>query len=290
MKRVVVALLSLAMVLSLVACGSSSDGEVKETSDVSGDGSVQKEEVSAPKEVTIDETVVLDENGVKITAKSLGDDGFWGPEIKLLIENNSGKSVTVQAQNVSVNGYAIENALSADVADGMKANDALELFNSDLKLAGIETIADVEWSFHIFDSDSWLDSWDSATIRLETSAAAGYEYTYDESGDVIYDKDGLTVIVKGLDDDGILVYLKNETDSTYTFQVRDTSVNGFMVDDYFSCDVPAGKRGLDTISFSSSDLEANEITAIEHVQFYLHMIHETDILNGIDSDIISLDF
>lgn len=290
MKRMFVALLSLAMALSLVACGSSSDGDVTETSNVSGDSSVREEEVSAPKEVTIDETVVLDENGVKITAKSLGDDGFWGPEIKLLIENNSGKSVMVQARNVSVNGYAIESSLSADVADGMKSNEGLELFESDLELAGIETIADVEWNFHIFDSDSWLDDWDSSTIRLETSAAATYEYTYDDSGDVIYDQDGLTFIVKGLVGDEILVCAKNATDSTYTFSVRDTSVNGFMVDDYFSCDIPAGKRGLGKISFSSSDLEANEITAIEHVQFYLHMVRETDILNGIDSDIISLDF
>lgn len=289
MKKALTMLLSLALILSLAACGSS-DSEVKEPSDVSADSSAQNEEVAAPKEVTIDEAVVLDENGVKITAKSLSDDGFWGPGVKLLIENNSGKNLTVQARDVSVNGYGIDCSLSADVADGMKVNDSLELFDSSLELAGIETIADIEWAFHIFNSDDWFDEWDSSMIRIETSAAATYEYGYDDSGDVIYNKDGLTFIVKGMERDEILILAKNETASTYTFSLRDTSINGFMVDDYFSCEVPAGKRGMGKISFSSTALEENEITDIEHVQFYLHMYKDTDILNAIDSDIISLDF
>ena len=160
--------------------------------------------------------------------------GFFGPEIKLLIENGSEKSVTVQSRNTSVNGYMIEPMLSADVAAGKKANDTLTLTQSDLDAAGITTIADIELSFHIFDSESWDTIIDSDPIRIETSAADGFEYLYDDSGDLVYNENGVEIVVKGLSEDGswlgpsIVVYIKNTGDKNVTVQARDVSINDFM--------------------------------------------------------------
>ena len=124
---------------------------------------------------------------MKITAKSLDEDSLFGPELKLLLENNSGKDLTFQCRNASVNGYMIEPMMSVDVVDGKKANDSLIFMKSDLDACGIDMIADMEFSFHIFDTNEWEDYLDTDVIPLKTSAADTYEYTFDDSGDLAYE-------------------------------------------------------------------------------------------------------
>ena len=74
---------------------------------------------------TVEEQVLLDQDDIKITLKSLDFDGFYGPELKVLIENNSDKSIIVQTRDSSVNDIMIETMFSCNVAAGKKANDGL---------------------------------------------------------------------------------------------------------------------------------------------------------------------
>ena len=149
--------------------------------------------------------------------------------------------------------------------------------SSDLERAGITTIADIEFAFHVFDSDSWDTIFDSEIIKIETSAAEGFSYTFDDSGKLVYNENGLEIVVKGLSDENswlgpsVLVYLSNTSDRDITVQARDVSINGFMVDPFFSCDLLAGKHAVDTITFSSSDLEENDIASIETLELYFHV-------------------
>ena len=85
----------------------------------------EKEETSADDAtaVSIEEQVLYDENDIKITATGI-EDGWLGTELKLLIENNTDQSITVQAKNANVNGYMVTTMMSADVAAGKKANDS----------------------------------------------------------------------------------------------------------------------------------------------------------------------
>ncbi len=235
-----------------------------------GSGSEAAEE--EPVEVSIEETLLLDRDGIVITAKSIDMDGYFGPELKLLIENKRSEDITVQVRNSSVNGYMIEPMLSVDVAAGKKAIDTLDFMEEDLELAGISVIADIETSFHVFDADSWDTIFDSDPVILETSAAEGFEYRFDDSGDLVYQEHDLEIVVKGLSDldswlgPAVLVYLNNTGDRDITVMARNVSVNGFMVDPYFSCDLVAGKRALDTITFPGSELEEKEIEEIEEVE------------------------
>lgn len=175
MKRTLAVILTLILAMSLVACGSSSGGAFKEPSNVTTGNNTgdtqQSEQAEYPgepekREVTISETVLVDEAGVKITAKSLATDGLFGPEIKLLIENNSGKDLTFQCHNTSVNGYMVETMMSVDVVNGKKANDSLTFMESDLEACGIDAIADMEIAFHIFDMAEWETYLDTDAPRL----------------------------------------------------------------------------------------------------------------------------
>lgn len=247
------------------------------------------------KEVAVEETVLVDEKNVKVTLKSFEDDGFLGPELKILVENGSGKSLTFTVEDVSVNGYMNDAGCYVTVADGKKANDEISLSSSDLKACGIETIADIELSFRIYDSDSYDEYLRTEPISIRTSAYEGFEYVFDESGTVAYEGKGIKIVVKGLTDSsifgkGVLFYIFNGTDDEILVTSEDVSVNGFMVDDLLFCTVLPGKHAVDAATLLNSSLEENGIEEIESVELYFHIINYNTFRTIVDTDPIKVDF
>lgn len=270
--------------------GSSDSTDAKNGSKDAGDATVNESV-----DVTIDEQVIYDENDIKITATGI-DDGFMGTELALLIENNSSQSITVQARNASVNGFMVGTMMSADVAAGKKANDSLTFETSGLKECGIENIANMEFYFHIFDSESWDEIVDTDVISIDTSIASTYTQAVDDSGEVLLDSNGVKIVSKGLSANdsfwgpGVILYIENNSDKDVTVQVRDVSVNGFMVESSMSEDVVAGKKAMSAVQFFSSDLEKNSITDISDVELYFH-IFDLESWDAIfDSDVINIEF
>lgn len=280
-----------------LGCGSSdkeSGGEsAKDASVVSG-GEEKKEAETV--ETNIEQQVIYDEKGIKVTALSLDYPSFGGPELKLLIESTSSKTITVQCRNLSVNGVMIDSVFSCEVAAGKKANDTLSFSSSDLKKANITTIKDIEFNLHFYDSDSIMDSYDSNTIKLTTNADASFVQTYDDSGTVAVDKNGIKIIVKKVENTGsflgaeIYVYIENNSDKDVMIQTRDVSLNGFMVDPIFSSDICAGKKAYDTISFLDSALEDNGIEEITDLELYFHVCEADGWKNIFDSDVVNIKF
>lgn len=300
MKRTLVFILVVILVISLAACGESSTGEVKEPSNVTigNNDEIQQETATQENnvtEVTINEAVLVDESGVKITAKRL-DKSFMGTEIKLIIENNSGKDLTFQCRNASVNGYMVDTMMSVDVVNGKKANDSLTFMESDFDLCGIDVIADIELAFHIFDTAEWETYLDTDVIRIKTSIADTFEYIYDDSGDLAYEGNGAKVVVKGLAENesifgpSIVVYIENNGEKNITVQTKDVSINGFMVDAIFSSDVVAGKRAVDTITFMETDLDENEITSIDDVELSFHIFDSDKWDTIVDTEVVKITF
>lgn len=269
-----------------------------ETETISSDEPVEEsnEPSDAPTgEATIEETVVYDDNGLKITAKSLDMDGLFGPEIKFLIENESGKALTVQSRNVSVNDYMVDTIMSADIADGKKANEDLTITSSSLKNSGITQIADIELSFHIFESNDWLKSYDSDMIKISTSIAGEYEYSFNEEGTVLFDENNIKIVSKGVNEDAflgkeILLYIANNTDESITVQVRDVSINGCMMNAIFSCELNPGKHAVDGITFLDSELEENSIETIENVELSFNVFNSDNYDGIVDSQPITIEF
>ncbi len=289
MKKIVAIIMAALMLCSLAACGMVGDGGIQNPADVVPDAGKNNEPV------TIQETVLLDESGVKITAKSFSVDSFWGPEVKLLIENNSGKDLTFQCRNSSVNGYMVDTLMSADVADGKKANDTLTFLDADLEMSGITEFAQIEFAFHIFTTEDWETYLDSDQIQLNTSIADTYQQPDDLSGQMAYDANGIKIVVKGLKNDdffgpSIVVYIENNTDEPFVVQTEDQSVNGFMISAIFSCEVMPGKKAVDTITFMSTDLEENEIKTIEEIELVFNIFNMETWEDIVDTDIVKISF
>lgn len=294
MKKIVSLIIAVILSVSLAACGGSSKDHSQEPSDALNSGGTQTD--NKGQAAGISETVLVDEAGVKVTAKSLEYGGLFGPELKLLVENNSGKDLTFQSRNASVNGYMIETMMSIDVADGKKANDSLTFMDSDLEASGIETIADMEFSLHIFTAEDWEDYLNTPLIQLKTTAAASYEYTFDDSGDLLYSGDEIKIVAKGFSEDqslfgpSIVVYIENNSGKDITVQTRNVSINGFMAEAIFSSDVLTGKRAVDAITFLSSDLEENGITGFDEVELSFHIFESAGWNTIVDTDIITMAF
>ena len=243
--------------------------------------------------VTIEQTVLLDQNGIKITAKSIDMSGLLGPEVKMLFENNSDKSVTIQVRNASINGYMVDPTMSVDITPGNKANSQMRIMKAELERAGITTIADIEFSFHVFDSSSWDTIFDSDMVRIETSVANTYQYTFDSTGDQVFHDNNIDIVIKGLAEKDsvlgkqIIVYIANESDTNITVQARNMSVNGFMIDPIFSCDVVVGKHAVDTIILPKKNLEENEIQTIETVTLSFHIYDAITWKTIVDSPMVT---
>lgn len=221
MKRMFTALIASAMLL-LAGCSSgnsdptnvaSVDTAASNVGEAASEGSESAAEENA---VTLDETVIYDGNDIKITATGIKEDSFFGPELNLLIENNGTQNIVVQPDYCLVNGYKMYGLMSSDVAAGKKNNDTMVFSGSTLKACGIDQIADIRLRLTVSDSDSWMPLFKTDEITLQTSAAGTYTQTYDDSGEVIYDTNGIKVVAKSADDEflgkGVVFYLENNTD------------------------------------------------------------------------------
>ena len=117
MKRKIVKIMVAVVAIGalLASCGSTEttiDKEIVENTEEEAEEATEEvAEEPVLEAVTIEETVLLDESGIKITATGL-EDGWLGTDLKLLIENNGDTNVTVQARNSSVNGFMVDTMMS----------------------------------------------------------------------------------------------------------------------------------------------------------------------------------
>ena len=81
------------------------------------------------------------------------------------LENNSGKAVSIYAENVSVNGYMVDVGMYSDLRPNTRMVDGMYLLNTELD--SIDDIHDIEFNLRMFDSDTYQDITTSDVIRLE---------------------------------------------------------------------------------------------------------------------------
>ena len=303
-SKMLIALL-LAMVMILATACSSSD-EVKQPANVNGDSSVNSNEEPAGNdsdneqendtvEITVAETVLYEADGVKVTATGY-EEGWMGPEIKVLVENESSQNVLITAVSVSANGYMMPSAsLYAEVAAGKKANESISLMASELDQSGIETLSELQFRLQVSDSETWETITTSDLITLTTSAAP-FEQPVDDSGDVLYESNGLKIVCKGLKQDiiwdgTVVFYMENNSGKEISIYAENVSVNGFMQDVGLWSDLRPGTKLIDGMSMIDlSDLEIESIDQIENIEFNLRVVDANTWEDIKTTDVLTLNF
>ena len=210
---------------------------------------------------TVEETVIADTSGVKVTLKSLGREYY--PYLTLNIENSGAKDVAVSFNPLTVNGFQSQTDFAVEtdegeeytpyvtVKAGVSADYKLGFNGTDMNYQHMSEIAQIGFVTRISDPDTnQLISSQKAVVN--TSAYGSFDYSYDESGETAYDDNGIKLVYKGLSDDGLhdpMFYINNQSEKDIVINVKDFKLNGTKAEGVFGAEVFSGCRALNPIGF-----------------------------------------
>ncbi len=278
MKKIILRVMTFVLVLTLFACGEEKKNESANTN--------QTNDVDIPSfstEATIEETVMVDEGGVKIIATSLEYTNNVA-ELYVTIENQSGKDISVNAGSVgfsrnSVNNYMVSTGfINEEVVNGSSLEEVIDFSFQELRVFGINEIADIQIGFSISDTD--YNDMFNAMGKVTTTAVAKYDYskkTYQESMEKgyleklynykkdyfkvknIYNEHGIIIESQGLvtNKDGeqiILLEVANTSDKAVKTSLVDLWINELMVYQY--------QIGLGTINPNATEVFAINVDSL----------------------------
>lgn len=311
-RKALCALLTLMMVLSLCACGSSS-----KTSD-SGEKSEDKQEEKSEEKgklekVSIEEQVLCDQDGVKVTATGL--DGF---NLNVTVENNTDKSIGVLPHKLAVNNCMMQAYSDTDLMPAMGFIDMAEdptfaestgQYMSVTAKAGetveglltvyyeekcdLASIGLVNLALYIYDGASHEELFRTELTEIQTSAYDKMEELEKPDGTEICNKEGMQIIVTDLEEDesgwyNLELYVDNQSgkDISLSFPYADTAeeaqeyVNGgTMITDG---NILSGKKALITTRMSKevSLFTDNGMEDKERENIIINIYDMNDLQNG----------
>lgn len=215
--------------------------------------------INASAETTIEPTILVDQDGILITATGLECEGIKG-ELKLDIENNSDKDVSIISGSIGFNHNAINNYMTdecyvnVDVGSGKKAKESVKFGAWYNAYMDFSDIASITMAFQVKDDDHDTLFY-SDPVEIKTSAYDSYDFNDNPFARGVQDKqvqkdlsykldefkegeffscDGVVIndyaILRKSDDTiGIFLEVENTTDSVMVFGVNAVEVNGIEV-------------------------------------------------------------
>ena len=201
-----------------------------------------------------DPQVLVNQAGIKVTYTGLGKGSDSAKAMNLTIENRSGEDVWVYLADSSVNGYMVANKINVEIPDGKTAKTNAVFDAETMKNCGIDTIADIEFSIVAVSADGGGTLVKTKPMTVKTSAAAGYTYSYDESGVTLYDQNSVKIVAQKVitDESGsqsVAIYTRNDTDSAIYVSPLIYRFEGTESDMQFGAYVNPGKHSVDLITF-----------------------------------------
>ena len=303
-KKWVLPVVIVVVLLLLVSCIAGGGEDVKQPSSTtsgsnssqapsSKDSTTKTEKAPAAAAVSISEQELYNKNGIVVTAKKM-QDGMFGPEISVTVENNSTQNIVVSTRSLSVNDFMLTTSgLYSDVAAGKKDNAQINLMSSELRESGISTIGEVAFYLNISSSDTYNTIDTTDLITIQTSAAGTFTQEVDDSGDEVFSANNLRVVCKGLKKDSIwdgtvVFYLENNSGKAVSIYAENVSVNGYMVDVGMYSDLRPNTRMVDGMYLLNTELDS--IDDIHDIEFNLRLVDSDTFQNIAASDVIRLEF
>lgn len=309
-KKVTLAIMIGALVFALTGCGTGGSGsQTAQTADSdAGSGTASARSIEDilgdfDTSATIEPTVLMDANNIKITADSLTYSQS-SVNFAFTVENNTEQTQSVVCESVgysvnAVNQYMIEDGYAnLEVAPGQSGSKVISIDKTELILHGIKGVAEFQTGFSVTD-DSY-DTIYTGPVSVKTSLAEKYDSAGDSfidaknnglykilygfkvdftKDDTLLDKNNFRVVSATLirnDDDkaGLLMEVENNTAETAYARFSNVSVNGITLRDSIckSATITAGKRIVVNLTLSelpsgSATLEELGITSIDNIKF-----------------------
>lgn len=255
------------------------------------------EEVEPEPDITPFEngTVLYDANGVTVTAQWQDGDPC-GESIPILVQNTTKQDLAVSTDWVYVNGFFSEYTFVYCEAPAEKTSVGyLWVDGEDLRSAGIETVAELIFRLDIYDTENYEDIDDGPVITFSCAAPDDFVQPVDDSGDLLYQQDGIRVIYKGCtqescEDGELLFFLENNTDETVQFYVEGAYVNGGEAPIYLWMELIPGTRGIaDAALYQLAEEGLESIKDIETLELSLGIAIGENWDSWVQTDLLTVD-
>ncbi len=258
------------------------------------------------KKATIEETVVYNDNNVKITAGELTFDDY-NANLEVIIDNNTGKEMSFICGSMgydvnSVNGYMADDGyINCDVATGESVSETLSFSIEALKAYGITEVSDIEFGFLVQNTEDATDWFRTGAVAVKTSLAEKHDYsenTYQKilkngafenefecesvsfSDEDSYSQNGIVVSSAAVmtNSDGapiLMLEIVNGTKDLVKFSILELKLNDKMVyDGYWSgALIGANKTYVESSSLVTAvkryDGDKSEVSKVKKVSFTL---------------------
>lgn len=263
------------------ASSAASKAESKAVSNSSSAKTKQSDKVS------ISEQVLVEQDGIKITAKSYTPDAadtsgiVWlangvipgADGLNLLIENDSDKNIEVYCNGLAVNDFMIDTTFMPDVSIGKKANVTLYIPHSGLADAGIYETQKVEAWLTVYDKDTQKVLFSANDITIETSAANNEPTPDPDFSEPVYSENGITITGTPIQEAATLgtnvvrMLIKNDGTKDLQAYCDTISVNGYMVNPWITSKrIYSGKKAIYVVAVQDEELKKNSIKSVDDVE------------------------
>lgn len=135
-----------------------------------------------------------------------------------------------------------------------------------------------------------LKSKENNTDTTDTTEKSDSENTLEN---IIYTSENIKVTYLGSDDNKIFgpelkLQIENLSEQNISLSIKNSSVNGNMIDTVFYADITPNKTANKSVTFLKSDLEDNNITKIDTFEFSFNVYNSDTLENIEDTDIITI--
>ncbi|MBQ9766780.1 MAG: hypothetical protein IJW37_01570 [Lachnospiraceae bacterium] len=224
---------------------------------------------------TIEEQVLYDDNDVIIKATELSVSEYGEVVLGINIQNNREKSVRVQTRENALNQCLMPSILSVDVESGATSDAEIVFSKAWIQRWELTDITELKFVIYLADSDSLEggDRWwiETEPIAVKTSLAASYTQQYDDSGIVLYDKDGIRIIAKNVNTDkyeseNLVIYVENDTDCYVSVFTQNITISGKAATGIYMAEMLPQTKALDVVAFMRGTMDALGVEKIEEME------------------------
>lgn len=293
MKRLMIAALIAVMVLNLCACDAKPEPETPSTAPtvapIIPDPTQAPTEAptEAPADYNLSGLTLVDNENCTFTVTGTEFNDHLGLQIQVLCENKSDRSLMFSWNNVSVCDFMYDPLWAEEVAAGKKVNTTIGIDTFALEQMNVERVDAITFDLLVQDSEEFMEApilnerFTIYPTGKQPDQVVFPEYRHTEGETVIVDNEDVTFIIMNVDDElaeyyTLNCYLANHTDKNLMFFWDDVSVNGFMVNPFWSLSVAAGKQAYTEIIFFRSDLEQQDIEVVQDIEFRLQVSDNDD--------------
>ena len=246
-----------------------------------------QEKIESTTPSKIEETVLVDEHGVKVVAKSLDFQAYGALQINLYIENNNEYDIKIDDLYFSINDVEIKATFLEYISSYTATNAHISVSKDDMLNRLIANVKKIEMSLVVKKDNQVVFVKDN--IVLETDCG-DYVQPIKSYGSLIYDKKDISVYMYKTKYDSykgetkVFTNVYNGSDKNVEIEVMDLKVNDILVDKpLYKAFVRNGKQLLTNFEISSDWLKEHEISEISKLEFRL-VFFEQDLAQDTEGE------